>query len=133
MRKIKYKAWDKHLNKMWEVTELVFENGELKLIRGKIDGISCGCIKTFVPVRFQKIILLQFTGLYDKKGKEIYEGDILSGMENFSVTYCNGMDDCLGMNVGWYLQRNDWESWTELYHEDFWEVIGNIYDNPKLL
>ena len=33
------------------------------------------------------------------------------------------------MNVGWYIQRDDFESWRELYDLDMYEVTGNILDN----
>lgn len=77
----------------------------------------------------------QFTGLYDKDGKEIYEGDILKwskgrlyvvkfweGMFYASVEECN--DGILG---GFPLHRL-----TE-YEDGKCEIVGNIFDNPELL
>jgi uncharacterized phage protein (TIGR01671 family) len=63
-------------------------------------------------------ILMQYTGLKDKNGKEIYEGDILT--------------DHTGEKWEAYFELSqvgeDWMSWPEMY-----EVIGNIYENPELL
>ncbi|PGC72659.1 YopX family protein [Bacillus wiedmannii] len=82
----------------------------------------------FVPVKWETVS--QYTGLSDKNGEEIYEGDILefSGNvvalgivkynENFATFQaCNG-------NSGWLFGN---ESGTNI------EILGNIYENPELL
>lgn len=74
----------------------------------------------------------QFTGLYDKNGKKIFEGDILD-LPRWVVTYCADVNESLGMNAGWYIQRDNFESWAELENTSVHTVLGNIYDNPELL
>jgi uncharacterized phage protein (TIGR01671 family) len=76
--------------------------------------------------------LMQYTGLKDKNGKEIYEGDIILDkwkqktevkIEEFTMqTYDDG---CVG--IGFMLETHDRDDLKEL------EVIGNIYENPELI
>jgi uncharacterized phage protein (TIGR01671 family) len=93
---------------------------------------------------------MQFTGLLDRNGKEIYEGDIIVSVENNEVYAIGNMTpldrhlDMLADNIGYFTDSNrkkfenrssggryhvdDWVSWPEMY-----EIIGNIYENPELL
>ena len=85
---------------------------------------------------------MQFTGLLDKNGKEIYEGDIIKVTGEFAIDY-------YGI-VKWSQQEDDYTyhcgfmvDWQEEVkrrsHLSFWanhreiEIIGNIYENPELL
>ena len=72
----------------------------------------------------------QFTGLHDKNGKEIYEGDITDdGYNNIGVVkYGNYNCSCCEGVYGWYVDGGDIRS-----AECFLKVIGNIYENPELL
>ena len=75
--------------------------------------------------------VMQFTGLQDKNGKEIYEGDIVT----------TGTDKA--MIVGWserhasfVIERDGWmfgHYFGEAFESNECEVIGNIYENPELL
>ena len=78
----------------------------------------------------------QFTGLYDKDGKEIYEGDIVDAwsagghLPNGIIKWGEGSAGFFIMppkcNAVWHLVGND-------ENKETLEVIGNIYDNPELL
>ena len=92
----------------------------------------------------------QFTGLHDKNGKEIYEGDILrlnydrtsgkpiEGMVRWFQGNRHPEDGCYGMEyLGWVLSEyKSMDPASESYHmsiESVREVIGNIHENPELL
>jgi uncharacterized phage protein (TIGR01671 family) len=71
--------------------------------------------------------ILQFTGLKDKNGVEIYEGDVVRTPDNTQIMkvvwgYC-----------GWGLQYLDTRSAPGFLNWKSIEVIGNIHENPELL
>ena len=74
----------------------------------------------------------QFTGLKDKNGKEIYEGDIVSGV-NGSI---NGKGMEFTITIKWIAHRAGFNIplFKNGYNSThYYEVIGNIYENPELL
>lgn len=66
--------------------------------------------------------LMQYTGLKDKSGKEIYEGDILD-------------DEGSSCVIAWDEDRYGWGVIDEPYWQfyEHMKIIGNIYENPELL
>jgi hypothetical protein len=75
----------------------------------------------------------QYTGLKDKNGVEIYEGDILHRESHWGwyVGFENGAFRRIPLNC---IQRINWKHYTlQQAGLDTWEVIGNIYENPELL
>jgi hypothetical protein len=78
-----------------------------------------------------KYIRRQFTGLADKNGKEIYEGDLISesGSSPYEVKWqCH--------SVKWIMQSFEEGRYYREMHSDYaknnYEIIGNIYENPEL-
>lgn len=74
------------------------------------------------------------TGLKDKNGKEIYEGDILDMTEDDCVV--SGVVEWDNIECGWILTSNNSEkkiTYMLCYEGERCEVIGNIYENPELL
>ena len=74
----------------------------------------------------------QFTGLTDKNGKKIFEGDIvrldIAGIIFNAV--CKFHSGSFGL-VWHYMGADRWQAFTSICHVEY-EVIGNIYDNPEL-
>jgi uncharacterized phage protein (TIGR01671 family) len=80
--------------------------------------------------------LMQYTGLKDKNGKEIYEGDILNfgNKNNVEVIFDNGCFNVFDEPLGWDFTPdydNDYKPIKTNFK--YCEVIGNIHENPELL
>lgn len=113
MREIKFKCWDKK-NKQW-LTPWPFNLfGEFMIIQG-------------LPLkRLDDLEVVQYTGLKDKNGKEIFEGDIVTFRRNGKVIY-----DA----PNWIIKSKDRQGieFTHPLSVVPIEIIGNIYENPELL
>lgn len=120
-REIKFRAWDKKTKRMiYEASDL--ENGYL--IEIGLDGYVSATYKR-ICFDEDEIILMNYTGLKDKKGKEIYEGDIVKRSHyNYLIEFDEGT---FGMNMKNY----GWKSLDRFL--DLGEIIGNIYENKGLL
>ena len=117
-REIKFRAWDKEFGSMvHEFNEGYFismQNGELKA--GSNDGNE----------DYFELEIMQFTGLKDKNGKEIYEGDILRCW--------NGLMPVV-FHLGMFMLKGQKREYFSMGYEreiDI-EVIGNIHEHPHLI
>ena len=126
MRTIKFRG-QKTTNGVWVYGSLVYSNEIQTAIYFQTGR---GLVKSMEWVYVNPETVGQFTGLYDKNEKEIYEGDILKvqGLgEKIEVRFVRGVFAFL-----WNGNLDDEAPINAPTHE--WaEVIGNIHDNPKLL
>lgn len=126
MREIKFRAWSKLLNKMLSHEDL---NKTLKDLT-KIEYIA----GIFLPLN-SDVEVMQYTGLKDSNGNEIYEGDIVKIEDYFG-------EDIIGRVIydeataGYVFhkgnERNYFQMTLDLEGYVHY-VIGNIYENPELL
>ncbi len=124
MREIKFRAWDEMHKKM-----LYEGDKELDYYAMTFDGRIVTAADTDLvmadgAMAFLK--LMQYTGLKDKNGTEIYEGDILvNGRNKWEVFWHIHK---------WLLRHTELRQVKEIIQDiETCEVIGNIYENPELL
>lgn len=130
MREIKFRVWDL-INKRWL---------NLWTIKLNIDG-SVLAVTDMVDLEMygmHQVELMQYTGLHDKNGKEIYEGDIVKEGSGPGGPSIGTIDNINGDTVVKFLPGTIPDDWNHEYYPvfgkmDHSEVIGNIYENPGLL
>lgn len=149
MREIKFRGKRKD-NEQWVTGCLLIEEPPLqcftpknpepnKYLIGKSGFADWNMQRPFTAAEVHPESVGQFTGLKDKNGKEIYEGDILyvedpygENNKKFSVEFNNGVCE-----IRWDSMFNDGCDVTAIHYAMetgfTFEVIGNIYDNPELL
>lgn len=110
MREIKFRAWDKELKK-WSDKPLTDTVIEINLNTDYVWS--------------------QFTGKYDIRGKEIYEGDIVRFQRREGEFYIGEISYI--EEYGAYFVIHSGISDNQLYAFSRYEVVGNIFENPELL
>lgn len=120
-REIKFKIWDT-IDKKWLENFTVYQYGNV--------ASNGEWLET------NTVIKCQFTGLKDKNGKEIYEGDLvlLEGTQKMVVEYDYFAKFTLAnqLNTVYGFEQLELYPINSEYKPDI-EVIGNIYENPDLL
>lgn len=99
------------------------DNGEKKRVLALSDGE--------LVVHVDPVTVGEFTGALAGNRAMIFEGDVID-LPGWIVSYSTGMKCYYGMQAGWYIQRDNWESWEELQNTDRFVILGNIHDNPEL-
>lgn len=133
MREIKFKAWDKNDKRIFIDPQMIdFYNKKIGYMQYQTEYMPDTSYS--IPVGFEEFEyseLMEWTGLYDKNGEDIYEGDILFesfGEKYYKVVFENGSF------------RAEFEGDFEEHSFDLidvvtqgCEVVGNIYENPELI
>lgn len=113
-RVIEFRSWDKESQQIFEVAAIDFENGGVRYKDNPSGNV--------IDALFEQIELLQYTGLPDKNGTKIFEGDVVKFEANnrrYEVKFTGGCFEFGGWSVGAYSKQI--------------EVIGNIFENPEIL
>ena len=115
MREIKFRAWDKSRGKM--------------IYNPSTNAIS-HINEIFANDKDQDCVWMLFSGMKDRHGKEIYEGDIIQYDYDLHLQYPKEVKYQDGM----FRKVSQRQQWNALYIDiDRYEVIGNIYENPGLI
>ena len=127
-RIIKFRAWTR--TGEWD------ESGERRQFE-MIDGDSlcpmeCEPFKDILADIEDEYYVMQFTGLSDGTGKDIYEGDILKKPNN-NFGYCSPDEKDYALYIVDDMINFHYDYMDHCIPHDEIEVIGNIYENPELL
>ena len=147
MREIKFRVWDQKYKDMYDVTDLTnFHHGvTLKGRKGDSGGeywVTGGYIGKKIGIgpngtgkQINRFELMQYTGLKDKNGKEIYEGDIVKGIAFDGYNVSNGVIKFPDCSYTVEFKDKNARGFYYLHHIrlETIEVIGNIYENPELV
>lgn len=120
----RYRAWEPYCKKMFANDQIIIWNGNVYV--NDADKITVDNMNGW---SIDDKYLMQSTGLFDKNGKEIFEGDIvhaysedarlIGAVEYFDNAYCiktkNGVYNSLWINAEQY------------------EIVGNVFENPELV
>ena len=127
-----FKAWDKYHEMIVSIISIDFENKIAYVEQENGDRYD---------IHFDNLIFLQSTGLKDKNGVEIFEGDIVkvsvhNGFDYYDNEVCVVRKSRFHSGLVCINPNNDME--CRIFNQDViedyqYEVIGNIYENPELL
>ena len=122
MREIKFRAWEKNLKEIIPIDSISFEHKIVNM--------------TSAWRFFNEIELMQYTGLKDKNGKGIYEGDLIT-IDNPFIAHEKAIGVALIVfshdYVGGWVAESKGEHMNIGTRTHMISVVGNIYENPNLM
>jgi uncharacterized phage protein (TIGR01671 family) len=166
MRETKFEAWSKHYRTMYDSRHVykICQSQDVEFPDDVREDWKAGSVlvghcweieEGIIPIWLgpEDVVLRQYTGLKDKNGKEIYEGDIVrcrasvygsDEEKDIHEVRWGSFSDCCVEGETWILgpdaykkgaifQPAIWYYWGEKVEHNQLEVIGNIYENPELL
>ena len=138
MEELKLRAWHKDLKVMRQIAEINFlwtPGPNEKELGGTVvvwdhPSVTAAMIKGSTDAwRFEDIVIIRYTGLEDKNGKEIYESNIVRWFDSYNKPHLH----VISWSKKWACF--DFPMYMTDSKKDFYdmEVIGDIYQNPELL
>ena len=119
----KFRAWHNELGRMMSISDMWFNVDSL----GEI-GLNDTIMNDYITVSPDEIKLMQSTGLKDKNGKEIFEGDIVSiDTDEFDLLFVK-----YESGIYWLMDDEECVEHLSDYYK-YVSIVGNIYENPELL
>ena len=129
MREILFRAKQRD-NKQWVQGSLLFYPDVNRTF------MSLGEFKSGSFIEVDKNTVGQYTGLIDKNGTKIFEGDIVKAQDNIlGSPFCNGITGKIVFDeTAFFIEPKNPMETQWLFNEcAVYEIIGNIHDNPDLL
>ena len=161
MRPLKFRAWHSGMKRIISPEEMAVDQLTILPSTGQFINVSGDNTRRSTIYPIDKFIPMQFSGLLDRNGKEIYEGDIVKWWHLWPGENCSKYNlPATEESLKWLAeQRNPWghtssvvafddgkftwagKSWFKTWRMDdnffvggqICEVIGNIHENPDLL
>lgn len=117
----KFRVWHHELGRLMSVKCMFFQDSEIEEFE-----LNDALMNDYITAYPDEIELMQSTGLKDKNGKEIFEGDVVK---------CNGLlgtiESFKAMWICSFMKYNNYQK-VGFFAQEI-EVVGNIYENPELL
>ena len=131
-REIEFRAWLKKDKVMTGKVLQITDNPSVQYIKfDKIENWEGNHLNNPTFADLRDVVLMQYTGLKDKNGKKIFEGDIVKSSDNdeFIINFKYG-----SFGASWIKDNLVWySSATNSFNEKNFEVIGNIYEKYYFL
>lgn len=136
-RIIKFRVWDSKENKMLSAVDIFNPNNGIWYEDNPDGSLHINKIINSLGYR-EELVMMQFTGLLDKNGKEIYEGDILNNKgENYSEFWKVYFNQD---KMAWYIGCDNGDEFYDDFlfefsvnNKSYLYVCGNIFENADLL
>lgn len=129
MRDIEYRAFVKKDKKVLPVTDLCFNETESVGVSGCGDANCTLCVDWY---NFDDVVLMQYTGLKDKNGKKIFEGDIVDISVYDRLDWSSIKGKVVFLNGAWLVEDVGHFAITLQSETNEIEIIGNVHENLGL-
>ena len=124
---LRFRAWHNELGRMMSIKNMWFQDSRIEELE-----LNDAVMNDHITAYPDEIELMQSTGLVDKEGKEVFEGDILHHQIQTEYTFIVKYDKDKGRWYGDGLSRTYRINITKEFLP-YYKVIGNIYENKNLL